>query len=151
MGRVGKRRTDGLVGAEVIRKGGRWFAAYDELEEYHAGMWRRVTAEQERQEWTTRAASLLRDIPEFEAVMRRALCEWPKSCLVAFTNPSLNKPVWLAHAGAALAHGIPEEFMRLGYWELSEDDRVAANDAAERIAREWVQPDQAQRSLFGGT
>lgn len=136
----------------MIRRGRRAWASYMELEEFHAGMWRRVSGEQERKDWTERASRLPRDTPAFEAAMRDALKAWPKSCLVAFTNPSLNKPVWLAHAGAALRFNIPEEFMRLGYWELDERERFEANSAAERVASEWVEPvdEDGQRPLFGG-
>jgi hypothetical protein len=132
----------------MIDRGGRVWAAYTELEEYDAGMWRRVSAEGARAAWLTKAVELLRDIPAFEAAMRLALRSWPRSCLVAFTNPSLNKPVWLAHAGAALTRSIPEEFMRLGYWELNDGERKAADDAAERCAAEWRREPTAGLPLF---
>lgn len=131
----------------MIDKGGRVWAAYTELEEYHAGMWRRVAGEAERARWLTAAVALLSDIPSFEAAMRAALSDWPRSCLVAFTNPSLNKPVWLAHAGAALTRSIPEEFMRLGYWELDEAGKAAADAAAERCASEWRRPANSNTGL----
>lgn len=116
---------------------GRVWAAYTELEEFHSGMWRRICGQDERTAWLATAVALLGDIPAFESAMRAALCAWPRSCLVAFTNPSLNKPVWLAHAGASLTRNIPEEFMRLGYWELSQQGKEDADDAAVRCAAEW--------------
>ena len=131
----------------ITYKGGRAYAPYTELEEFRAGMWRRVSEETERAKWLAEAVALLSNIPAFESAMRRALSEWPVSCEVAFTNPSLNRPVWLAHAGAALTRSIPEEFMRLGYWELAEDARQLADDSAARCAREWI-PVSRQRSLF---
>ena len=132
----------------MIDRGGRVWAAYTELEEYHAGMWRRVSGEPERTAWLAKAVELLRDIPAIENAMRQALRSWPRSCLVAFTNPSLNKPVWLAHAGAALTRSIPEEFMRLGYWELTEVGRQAADDAAVRCASEWKREPTTGLPLF---
>jgi len=131
----------------ITYKGGRAYAHYADLEEYRAGMWKRVSDESERARYLTEAVALLANIGEFEAAMRRALAEWPISCEVAFTNPSLNRPVWLAHAGAALTRGIPEEFMRLGYWELDAGGRERADEAAIRCAKEWA-PVSRQRSLF---
>lgn len=122
----------------ITYRRGRAYAHYANLEETKAGMWRRVSDADERDELLSLAVRLLRDVPTFEASMRRALAEWPVSCEVAFTNPSLNKPVWLAHAGASLTHSVPEEFMRLGFWELDASGRVLANDAAARCAKEWV-------------
>lgn len=118
----------------------RFWCRYDELEEYHAGMWRRVSGEAERTALLIQAVAHLRDQKGFCAAMLRVLSEWPTSCLHAFTNPSLNKPVWLAHAGASLAAGIPEEFMRLGYWELSNEDRARADLDAQTCAAEWRDP-----------
>jgi hypothetical protein len=76
----------------------------------------------------------------FRNSMQRVLQEWPTSCLYNFTNPSLNKPVWLAHAAASLVASIPEEFMRMGYWELSEPERARADKDAKQIAELWEDP-----------
>jgi hypothetical protein len=128
------------MGAAVIVKDGRAWAAYTELEEYRAGMWRRITEEPHRIAWLSRAVAILRDIPRFTSAMRQALAEWPVSCRVAFDTPTLNKPVWLAHAGACLVDHVPEEFMRLGYWELTEEDKAAADHAAAAVAAEYREP-----------
>lgn len=118
----------------------RFYCAYTELEEYHAGMWRRVSDEEGRALLLDAAVRHLRDSVAFRAAMHRVLAEWPTSCLAAFTNPSLNKPNWLAHAGACLAVGVPEEFMRLGYWELSPPERERADRDAAECAAEWRDP-----------
>lgn len=115
----------------------RFWCDYRDLEEFHAGMWRRISDEQERAKWLAEAQRFLEDSSEFCAAMRRVLIEWPTSCLSAFTNPSLNKPVWLAHAGACLTLGIPEEFMRLAYWNLSASNRDRADRDAKLVASEW--------------
>jgi len=118
----------------------RFYADYRDLEEFHAGMWRRVAGDSERARWLAMAVAHLRDSNVFRAAMRRALAEWPTSCLVAFTTPSLNKSNWLAHAGAALVAHIPEEFMRAGYWELSPEERERADRDAAECAAEWRDP-----------
>lgn len=123
-----------------MRKPPRFYADYRQLEEYHAGMWRRIAGEDARTEWLARAVAHLRDQEAFRAAMARVLVEWPTSCLHNCTNPSLNKPVWLAHAGAALVAGIPEEMMRLGYWQLGEYDRTRADADAQELASRWRDP-----------
>lgn len=115
----------------------RVYAHYESLEEYRAGMWKKIAGDELRGVMLSRAVEHLRDSVAFRSAMRRALAEWPLSCLVAFTNPSLNKPNWLAHAGACLTHGVPEEFMRLGYWQLSIEERARADRDAAEIAAEW--------------
>jgi hypothetical protein len=118
----------------------RFWCDYRDLEEFKAGMWRRIAAEPERERWRGLAVAFLLDSAGMLAAMRRVLAEWPTSCLSAFTNPSLNKPVWLAHAGACLTQSIPEEFMRLAYWDLPQDDRDRADRDAQTAAGEWREP-----------
>jgi len=123
-----------------VKKTPRFWCRYEDLEEYHAGMWRKVSNASERKGWLVAACIFLRDPELFRAKMQEVLDAWPTSCLHAFTNPSLNKPVWLAHAAAALVSGIPEEFMRQGYWELSLTERERADRDAIEIASRWRDP-----------
>lgn len=118
----------------------RFYAHYEDLEEWRAGMWKRISGDEARGELLTRAVEHLRDQKAFRSAMRRALAEWPTSCLHNFTNPTLNRANWLAHAGAALVRGVPEEFMRLGYWQLTPDERARADRDAAEIAAEWRDP-----------
>jgi len=122
------------------RQSRRYWCDYRDLEEYRAGMWKRSTGAEARQRFTARGAAFLRDSPAFRAGMRRVLAEWHTSCLYNFTNPSLNRPVWLAHAAAALLLGISEECMRLAYWELSQAEREQADKDATEIYAEWKDP-----------
>jgi hypothetical protein len=122
------------------KKLARFWCMYTELEEYHAGMWRRIAGEEARGALITKAVAFLSDSKAFREGMARVLGEWPISCMYNFTNPSLNKPVWLAHAAAALTRSIPEEFMRLGYWVLPEPERARADRDAEEIYATWTDP-----------
>ncbi|MCP4640622.1 MAG: hypothetical protein GY851_09325 [bacterium] len=122
----------------------RFWCRYDQLEEYHSGMWVHVSDKAERANWLARAVGFLSDSSVFRDGMRKVFAAWPTSCRYNFSNPSLNKPVWLAHAGASLTRGIPEEFMRLGYWELSIDSRARADKDAIEIFGEWERDHHAK-------
>lgn len=115
----------------------RYWCDYRELEEYHAGMWRRVSSKEMREELTEQGAAFLKNSDMFRMGMRRVLAEWPVSCRYNFTNPSLNKPVWLAHAAAALMFGIPEEPMRAAYYRLTKEEQDRADADCAEIYQEW--------------
>ena len=109
---------------------------YEDLEEFHAGMWRIVRGEQ-RNRNATAAAELMRDIPAFTAAMARALTEWPKSCAHNLSAEGANHLAWLGHAGNCLAHGGPEENTRIGWHMLTQDEQDAANAAAQMVLDAW--------------
>jgi hypothetical protein len=115
-----------------------WFNALD-LEEFQAGMWRKV-ASAENKRWLELASNLLQDSEQFRFAMFRVFDEWPNSSLYNFTNPSLNKPVWLAHAGACLSRNIPEQFMRHGYCLLPKLKQIQADKDAIEVADKWEDP-----------
>lgn len=112
--------------------------AYTELEEFHpdGGMWATVP-QADRPRYIESSANLMVDAHRFADAMRRALAEWPKSCDVALSNPSMNHKAWLGHAGCFLATGSPEETTRLGWHTLDAPEQAAANEAAQTVITEW--------------
>jgi hypothetical protein len=116
----------------------RFWCSYIDLEEYHAGMWRSFSKKSEL-ELIAKSVALLRSSRRFGVALDRVLSEWPTSCRAEFTSPG-NHLAWLAHAAASLVRNIPEEFMRLAYWELSLTDRERADRDAIEIAAEWRDP-----------
>lgn len=108
------------------------------MEEYQAGMWDELPIEM-REDHVQAAAALMRDADAFEAACRRAVDEWPNSCAVAMTTPSMNLKAWIGHAGSCIATGTPEHLTRRGWRLLSEGEQDAANDAAQRAIDYWRQ------------
>lgn len=109
---------------------------YEDLEEYHAGMWRRLNGSA-RAEAVERAARLMADPDAFASSMRRAVMEWPRSCSAAFTTEGLNQIAWLGHAGSCLGADSPEECTRVAWHTLNQAQQDIANRVAADVLAEW--------------
>lgn len=124
----------------------RVYKHYEELEEYHAGMWRIVRG-QERKRFIAEAAILMRNADDFKAAMQRAITEWPTSCAVNLTADAVNKIAWLGHAGCCIATESPEDCTRIGWHTLNQCEQRLANMVAAEVLEEWrksYQPKRAQ-------
>ena len=109
---------------------------FNDLEEFHGGMWRGVHASQ-RSEFPEKAAALMRDTDGFTAAMRMAVLNWPNSCAQNLSNSSINHLAWLGHAGCCIATASPEDCTRAGWSLLNQDEQDAANAAAQTVVNEW--------------
>lgn len=105
---------------------------YERLEEFHAGMWKRLTGD-DRKRFVLSAADLMRCPDEFKAAMASALTEWPNSCEHNLTSLDSNRIAWLGHAGCCIATGSPEECTRVGWHTLNKQEQDAANEAAAEV------------------
>lgn len=114
---------------------------FNELEEYHGGMWR-IVGGLKKAKNALAAAELMRDIAAFEAAMMRALEEWPNSCRHNLTAEDTNRLAWLGHAGCCLAVGSPEENTRTGWHLLNTAEQDAANAAAQKVLDAWLDANQ---------
>lgn len=84
-----------------------------------------------------RYKELLQDIDEFKRVMRLIIREWKYSCQHNLTNERMNRIAWMGQASLAYKYKIPSRF-RGGYHLLSEEQRLAADNAALEIINEWL-------------
>lgn len=111
---------------------------YSQMEEYHpdGGMWQ-IPRGLDRQRFIDASADLMRNVDQFYRSMSRAVRDWPNSCTVAFTTPGLNKRAWIGHAGCYLAVASPEETTRLGWHQLTPQEQMAANGAADQAINYW--------------
>jgi hypothetical protein len=120
---------------------------YEDLEEYHIGMWRIVRGKK-RKEFVANAAALMQQPDEFKDAMLKALDAWPKSCDANLTAEAVNRIAWLGHAGCCIATGSPEEATRAAWHTLAQDE---ANRVAGEVLDLFIRrPNKAdvQRSLF---
>lgn len=123
---------------------------YNDLEEYHAGMWRIVRGSA-RKDFVANAAALMQQPDAFKDAMLQALETWPKSCDANLTAESVNRIAWLGHAGCCIATGSPEEATRVAWHTLAQDEQDEANRVAGEVLDLFIRrPHKAdiQRSLF---
>jgi hypothetical protein len=128
----------------------RIFYHYEELEEYHAGMWRIVRGEQRKRNIEA-ASDLMRCPDEFKEAMMSAIKAWPKSCEANLTADGLNKIAWLGHAGCCLSVGSAEENTRAAWHTLGPTEQDDANRVAAEVLAFWqsnYKPKRRQLELF---
>lgn len=115
----------------------REFFHYNDLEEWHGGMWRIIRGA-DRITNALRATVLMQNDDLFEAAMMRAIEEWPNSCRHNLSAENTNRLAWLGHAGCCLAAGSPEENTRLGWHDLTKPQQDSANATAQRVLDAWI-------------
>lgn len=128
----------------------RVFYHYEDLEEYHAGMWKIVRGKA-RKEHITNAADLMRQPCEFKNAMLLALKLWPKSCEANLTAEMVNRIAWLGHAGCCIKAGSPEECTRVAWHTLHEHEQQIANKMANEVLATWLKcrrVEEEQHDLF---
>jgi hypothetical protein len=101
------------------------------------GMWRIVAGTDERSRFVVAAGVLMAFPARFRDSMLRAVREWPRSCEMNMTTPSLNQRAWFGHAGCFLATGSPEDCTRLGWHTLTPDQQGIANRMADEAIAAW--------------
>jgi len=69
--------------------------------------------------------------------MMRVVSEWSFSCENAMTDSNLNRRAWVGHAATALALGFPEDVTREAWRYLTNEQRVLANNQADRAILWW--------------
>lgn len=112
------------------------FHHHSKWEEIPGGMWEALPIEH-RNGAIGRARQLMIDIDRFVFAMRRATLEWPISCEVSLTNPNINQLAFIGHAGSCIAENVPEDLTRAAWNTLTKQQQDLANDAADRVVREW--------------
>jgi hypothetical protein len=69
--------------------------------------------------------------------MMRVVREWRVSCENALTDYRLNRRAWIGHAACALALKCPEDITRDAWSKLSDEQRLLANQEADRAIAHW--------------
>lgn len=113
-------------------------------EEVDHNMWGDVS---NRKAALKKAITFTGDHKLYGRFMLRVVREWRYSCENALTDSSLNKKAWVGHAAAALAHGLPESITREAWGYLSHEQRVLANNEADRAIASWKKSREAGRDL----
>lgn len=94
------------------------------------------------------SAELLADPLTLEAAMRAAVDAYPYSAEHNLTA-SEGRRSWLGQAACFYKHGSPEACTRVAWWTLTDEQRAAANEAADRVADDYEKARDGAQTLFG--
>lgn len=112
----------------------RRFHPYTAWEDYAAGMWA-DSPDPIRDH--NRAADLLADPDQLYVAMTAAVAAWPIAAEQNLSDLAVTGRAWLGQAACCHARGVPESETRLAWWSITDEQRTAANAAADRVAAEW--------------
>jgi hypothetical protein len=109
---------------------------YWQWEDYKAGMWRKISKEEE--------LSILPEIIKFTgnyedygAAMFEVINHWKYSCEHNLSDMSMNRRAWLGHAACCFKHGYPEYLVREAWNQLSVKQQSLANKMADEAIKAW--------------
>lgn len=84
-------------------------------------------------------ASLLKDLPKFEAALKIIISEWQYSCEHNLTNEAMNRIAYLGQASCAFIYGVPASISMGGYNLLTKEEQKAADNMAEKYLNLWLE------------
>lgn len=118
-----------------------WFTHYTNWEDWKNGMW-------EKSDMPTlhemQSIGILGDTDQCTYSMNRVISEWPICTRQALTDASSNRKSWLGQAACCIQSGVPESITRTAWFKLTEEQRINANNIAQKIIEEWVKNYSAQ-------
>lgn len=110
---------------------------YWEWEDYHAGMWRTLPKHLEAT-YTEIAVNFTGDHLLYGEAMREVIFKWPRTMINSLTNPSINKRAFLGHCAVQYKINIPEYITRMAWRQLTDKQRVLADEQAEKNINLWL-------------
>jgi hypothetical protein len=113
----------------------RIYHPHTKWEDHQAGMYAMTCLNSH--EAVRQCVKLLSNPYLLEPVMRSCAFRWVHSAQVNMTNPGRNRQAWLGQAACCYANGSPEYITKMAWRELTDEQRKAANDVADKIIKEW--------------
>ena len=114
----------------------RIFHAYEEWEDYKAGMYR-LPCVQDSTTQVLESANLLASPAIFYAVALAMVSEWAISAAVNLSNRSRNRQAWLGQAACCFNHRAAEHQTKEAWHTLTREQQYAANKIADEIVVLW--------------
>lgn len=123
----------------------RVYVPYWEWEDWKAGMWRKIENKKEESDYLLKAIGFTGDWVKYGTSMEEVINKWPNTMLNTLTNISANKRAFVGHCAVQLAIDCPEYITRMAWKELTEKQRVEADEIAQLLIDEWL-IDYAQKN-----
>lgn len=87
-------------------------------------------------------ASLLKDLPKFEAALQVIIRDWKHSCEHNLSNEAMNRVAWLGQASCALVYQVPHNVSMGGYNLLSSNEQKLADAMAQKYLDLWLEKNE---------
>ncbi len=115
----------------------RVYKPYWKWEDYQNGMWRKVSPQEEKKflDW---AIVFTSDHKKYGKAMSHVIELWTETMLHNLTNQSINRRAFLGHCACCYESGCPEYIVRRAWKELTEQQRVLADNEAEIRIDNWI-------------
>lgn len=117
----------------------REYANYETWEDYRHNFYGGVSDDWDRDDTLEIYASLLRDLPRFEAALKTITAEWQSSNRHNLTNMGLNRIAYLGQCALALVYKVPHKEGRGGYQLLTQEEKEAADALAQKYLDLWLE------------
>lgn len=119
----------------------RIFHTYDKWECHKAGFY-----ESKKEGWTHEQSKaeyirILSNEAVFAEILEKLIVEWKYSCEHYLTNKSMNRIAWLGQAAVCYESGVPSKYSN-SWFDLTEDQRNAANNVALKYLNMWLENNQ---------
>lgn len=116
----------------------RIFHPYDKWECYRHNFYGGIM-EYQKDDTLALYASLLKDLPKFEAALQVIIRDWKYSCEHNLSNEAMNRVAWLGQASCALVYQVPHNVSMGGYNLLSLEEQKAADAMAQKYLNLWLE------------
>ena len=114
------------------------FVHYELWEDFHAGMWRKVPKDEE-EIFLKMAIKFTGDHVLYGEAMMLVLDQWPNTCMHNLSNTSINRRAFIGHAACCLKINCPEYIVRQAWWKLTNEQRILADEQADKAIKIWEQ------------
>lgn len=115
----------------------RIYIPYWNWEDWIAGMWRTLSKSEEAGHLKA-CIAFTGDHVVYGSAMGEVIEAWPNTMLNSLTNPLCNKRAFLGHCACQYKINCPEYITRIAWRQLTEDQRVKADDVAQRTIDRWI-------------
>lgn len=99
-------------------------------------MWSKVDKQTEI-ELLKKAIEFTGDHILYGSAMKEVAFKWKNSMINFLTNKSINRRAYLGHCAVYYKLQIPEYIVRKAWKELTEKQRILADNVAEQTIKEW--------------
>lgn len=107
-------------------------------EDYKHNFYGGVSEDFQRDNTLALYASLLRDLPRFEAALKVITTEWKYSCEHNLTHEGMNRVAYLGQTSCALVYKVPHTLSMSGYNLLTDAEKTGADGMAQKYLDLWL-------------